>query len=81
MKPGHREIFRRINLPEFRINMDKKYFFFDIDGTLTDLNTKKIIPSAQEAVNKLQDAGHFVSICTSPPLEKSSSVAFLMQAL
>lgn len=44
--------------------MNKKYFFFDIDGTLTDRKTGKIVPSAQEALNKLQEAGHFVAIAT-----------------
>lgn len=44
--------------------MTKKYFFFDIDGTLTDNKTKKIVPSAAEAVRRLQEAGHFVSIAT-----------------
>lgn len=44
--------------------MSKKYFFFDIDGTLTDRKTGQIVPSALEAVKKLQDAGHFVSIAT-----------------
>lgn len=44
--------------------MDKKYFFFDIDGTLTDNQTKKIVPSAQLALEKLQEAGHFVAIAT-----------------
>ncbi len=44
--------------------MRKKYFFFDIDGTLTDNKTKQIVPSAQEALMKLQEAGHFVSIAT-----------------
>ena len=44
--------------------MKKKYFFFDIDGTLTDRKTAKIVPSALEAVNRLQDAGHFVAINT-----------------
>ena len=44
--------------------MDKKYFFFDIDGTLTDNVTKKIVPSAAEAIRKLQEAGHFVSVAT-----------------
>ncbi|MBQ9156417.1 MAG: HAD hydrolase family protein, partial [Eubacterium sp.] len=44
--------------------MTKKYFFFDIDGTLTDNRTKKIVPSAAEAVRKLQEAGHFVAIAT-----------------
>ncbi len=44
--------------------MDKKYFFFDIDGTLTDRTTGKIVPSAQQALNNLQANGHFVSIAT-----------------
>lgn len=44
--------------------MSKKYFFFDIDGTLTDRKTGKIVPSALEAVKKLQEAGHFVAIAT-----------------
>ncbi|MGM9947188.1 HAD-IIB family hydrolase [Floccifex sp.] len=44
--------------------MNKKYFFFDIDGTLTDRKTKKIVPSAQLALNQLKEAGHFVSIAT-----------------
>ena len=44
--------------------MDKKYFFFDIDGTLTDRKTKKIVPSAQIALNELVKNGHFVAIAT-----------------
>ena len=44
--------------------MDKKYFFFDIDGTLTDRKTKKIVPSAQVALNELVANGHFVAIAT-----------------
>ena len=42
----------------------KKYFFFDIDGTLTNDATKQIVPSAQVALEKLEAAGHFVSIAT-----------------
>ena len=42
--------------------MEKKYFFFDIDGTLTDRSTGKIVPSAALALSKLRDAGHFVAI-------------------
>ena len=42
--------------------MNKKYFFFDIDGTLTDRKTGKIVPSAQMALNELQKAGHFVAV-------------------
>ena len=44
--------------------MNKKYIFFDIDGTLTDRKTGQIVPSAAEAVKKLQQAGHFVAIAT-----------------
>ena len=44
--------------------MKKKYFFFDIDGTLTDRATGKIVPSAADALRKLRDAGHFVAINT-----------------
>lgn len=44
--------------------MDKKYFFFDIDGTLTDNQTKKIVPSAQQALHELEKNGHFVAIAT-----------------
>ena len=34
--------------------MEKKYFFFDIDGTLTDRSTGKIVPSA---VNSQESMG------------------------
>ena len=34
--------------------MEKKYFFFDIDGTLTDRSTGKIVPSAREALDCLE---------------------------
>lgn len=44
--------------------MKKKYFFFDIDGTLTDRSTGEFIPSAKLALQKLQEAGHFVSLAT-----------------
>jgi Cof subfamily protein (haloacid dehalogenase superfamily) len=44
--------------------MSKKYFFFDIDGTLTDKSTHKIVPSAQRALQQLKDHGHFVAIAT-----------------
>ena len=44
--------------------LEKKYFFFDIDGTLTDRSTGQIVPSAAEAVRKLKEAGHFGSIAT-----------------
>lgn len=44
--------------------MNKKYFFFDIDGTLTDNRTKKIVPSAKQALEELEANGHFVCIAT-----------------
>lgn len=44
--------------------MNKKYFFFDIDGTLTDRDTKEIVPSAKKALELLQEKGHFVAIAT-----------------
>lgn len=43
--------------------MDKKYFFFDIDGTLTDIQTGIPVPSALETIKKLQDKGHFGRNC------------------
>lgn len=44
--------------------MNRKYFFFDIDGTLTDTQTHKIVPSALIALKALEDNGHFVAIAT-----------------
>lgn len=45
--------------------MDKKIFFFDIDGTLA---VKNVIPEdTKVALKKLQDLGHYVFICTGRP--------------
>jgi len=44
--------------------MRKHYFFFDIDGTLTDPATKIIVPSAKTALRKLEAAGHFTAIAS-----------------
>lgn len=46
--------------------MAKKYFFFDIDGTLTYGQPGQRIPpeSAKYVVKKLQENGHFVAIAT-----------------
>jgi len=42
--------------------MDKKYFFFDIDGTLT---SHGIVPdSAKLCIKKLRENGHFCAIAT-----------------
>lgn len=44
--------------------MKKKYFFFDIDGTLTTPR-KAIFPeSTREALHQLRKRGHFVSLAT-----------------
>ena len=42
----------------------KRYFFFDIDGTLTDRKTHQVVDSALVAIKKLQEANHFVAIAT-----------------
>lgn len=44
--------------------MEKKLFFFDIDGTLTDRRTGQVVPSAQRTLELLEAKGHFVSIAT-----------------
>ncbi|MDT2397800.1 HAD family hydrolase [Enterococcus avium] len=44
--------------------MEKKLFFFDIDGTLTDRRTGQVVPSAQRTLELLEGNGHFVSIAT-----------------
>ena len=44
--------------------MDNKVFFFDIDGTLTDRKTHRIVPSARRALALLQNEGHFVCLAT-----------------
>lgn len=44
--------------------MKRKYIFFDIDGTLTDRKSGKIVPSAQKSLDQLRKAGHFVAIAT-----------------
>ncbi|MGP5431689.1 HAD hydrolase family protein [Enterococcus malodoratus] len=44
--------------------MDKKLFFFDIDGTLTDRRTGQVVPSAKRTLELLEENGHFVSIAT-----------------
>ncbi|GAA2938277.1 HAD-IIB family hydrolase [Enterococcus raffinosus] len=44
--------------------MEKKLFFFDIDGTLTDRRTGQVVPSAKRALELLEEKDHFVSITT-----------------
>ena len=53
--------------------MEKKYLFFDIDGTLTDRSTGEIVPSAREALTRLEENGHFVAIATGRAHYKENS--------
>ena len=52
-----------------------KYFFFDIDGTLTNIHTGKVVPSAVESIRQLQKNGHFVAIATGRAHYKSLAIA------
>lgn len=55
--------------------MQKKYFFFDIDGTLTNKTTGELIPSAKRTIQKLQENGHFVCIATGRAYYKTKDFA------
>ncbi len=45
--------------------MEKKYIFFDIDGTLTDENPGgNVLPSTIKTLGKLRSNGHYVAIAT-----------------
>ena len=55
--------------------MNKKYFFFDIDGTLTDKRTGKLVESARLTIQKLQENGHFVAIATGRAHYKTIDIA------
>lgn len=52
----------------------RKYFFFDIDGTLTDRATNQVVPSAKEAIRLLQENGHFCAINTGRAAYKGAPV-------
>ena len=55
--------------------MNKKYFFFDIDGTLTNKETGELILSAKKTIQKLQENGHFVCIATGRAYYKTKEFA------
>ena len=55
--------------------MNKKYFFFDIDGTLTNKETGELVESAKTTIKKLQDNGHFVAIATGRAFYKKKDFA------
>lgn len=48
-----------------------KYFFFDIDGTLTDIRNGHFIESAIATINELEEKGNFVAIATGRALYKA----------
>ena len=50
---------------------DKRYFFFDVDGTLTDRATDRIVPSAKEALKRLEAEGRTVVIATGRAMYKA----------
>ena len=60
-KAAYKYLWRK---PVRRKDMEKKYLFFDIDGTLTDRATGEIVPSAKEVLQRLEENGHFVAIAT-----------------
>ena len=55
--------------------MKKKYFFFDIDGTLTDKSTGVLVESAANTIRRLLENGHFVSIATGRAYYKTKDFA------
>lgn len=58
--------------------MEKKYLFFDIDGTLTDRATGEIVPSAKEVLQRLEENGHFVAIATGREHYKAENFTLAM---
>ncbi|MDO4521428.1 MAG: HAD-IIB family hydrolase [Erysipelotrichaceae bacterium] len=55
--------------------MMKKYFFFDIDGTLTNIHTGQLVPSGLETLRQLEANGHFVAIATGRAYYKTVKAA------
>ena len=52
-----------------------KYFFFDIDGTLTNIHTGKLVQSGIDTLRKLEEKGNFTAICTGRAYYKSKDIA------
>ncbi len=57
----------------------RKYFFFDIDGTLTTPLTAEYPDSTREAIRKLQERGHFVSLATGRIQADAAEVARVLE--
>ncbi|CVH74742.1 Pyridoxal phosphate phosphatase YbhA [Clostridiales bacterium CHKCI006] len=54
--------------------MKPKYFFFDVDGTLTNMRTGVMVPSAIDCLHRLMAAGHFVALNTGRAHYKAEKV-------
>lgn len=54
--------------------MKKKYFFFDIDGTLTDIRSGEFVQSGLDTLRQLEKNGHFVAIATGRAYYKTVKV-------
>lgn len=52
-----------------------KYFFFDIDGTLTNIHTGQLVQSGLDTLRKLEEQGHFVAIATGRAYYKTINAA------
>lgn len=58
------------------IGMEKKFLFFDIDGTLTTGGMGSFIPdSARNTLKALKKNGHVVAIATGRPYAMSKDVS------
>ncbi len=44
--------------------MERKFFFFDIDGTLTNILNFEVVPSAVEAIHRLEEKGHVCALAS-----------------
>lgn len=55
--------------------MEKKCFFFDIDGTLTIKETGEVPLSVKETIKKLKEKGHFVCIASGRAYYKVKDLA------
>ena len=52
-----------------------KYFFFDIDGTLTNIHTGELVESGIRTLRKLEENGHFTAIATGRAYYKTVDIA------
>ena len=68
MRHGHvrmREQFAACILKfEGKGTVQRKYFFFDYDGTLAVPRTREIPASTQETLRRLREKGHFIALAT-----------------